>query len=111
MRTKIAVIALLILVATCSTSVGYYMGYGGNMGTYPTFYEMKPSKPYNFGTTVDQYAQDRYKKNAEEYIEHGKQYIDNCDSDIQKIQNARSDAVSDINSFIKEYNSYIRSLN
>lgn len=109
MYKKTVVLTLLLVIATCSTSVGYYFGSNGNMSSYPTFYESKPSRPFCFNTTPDKYAEDRYKQDAEEYIKKSKQYINNCNNDIETIQRAKSNVVSDVNQFISEYNSYIRS--
>ena len=92
--------ALALVIATASASMGYLYG---NMITYPSFSAMEPSRPFS----DDEYELSAYRDEVEYYVSQGKEYIENCENDIQTIQQERDAAVDQINRVINEYNDFV----
>lgn len=92
MKAKILLILIVAVLCSFSYSLGY--GYGSsNMGYYyPSF---------------DGYLS--YDPSAEElgrYIDEAKEYVNNCNADIELIIEARNRAINDANDAINNYNLY-----
>lgn len=105
MRFKVLLIAIFIITATASGSVGYL--FGSNMGSYPSFYGREPHEPI----IIDNLYIPMYVEDAKRYVEQGKEYVDNCNNDIETIEEARNNVADEINRFIKRHNMFMSSLN
>lgn len=103
MKKLTTTIALTIILMTASASMGFLYG---NLVTYPSFSmeQRRPRKPFS----DDEFSLSNYQREAGEYVRRGKEYIENCDQDILSIQRERDDALDEINSFIREYNSFAK---
>ena len=100
MKKIILASAMALVIATASASMGYLYG---NMITYPSFSAMDPSRPFS----DDEYELSAYRDEVEYYVAQGKEYIENCDSDIQAIQEERNAAIDRINRVVNEYNDFV----
>ena len=100
MKKIILASAMVLVIATASASMGYLYG---NMITYPSFSAMGPSRPFS----DDEYELSAYRDEVEYYVAQGKEYIENCENDIQTIQEERNAAVDKINRVINEYNDFV----
>lgn len=79
---------------------------GSNLGFsgYPEFSEVEPSAPYS----DDKYSWENYQREVEDYTEKAKQYLEDSNSDIQRVQEAQQDAIQKANSVVEEYNRNVR---
>lgn len=75
---------------------GSNLGFGG----YPAFSEMEPSPPY----TDDQYAWENYRRQVADYTEKAKQYLEDSNSDMKRIQESQQEAIDKANRVVEEYN-------
>ncbi|WP_260679813.1 hypothetical protein [Serratia liquefaciens] len=75
---------------------------GSNLGFsgYPEFSEFPPSPPYG----DDRYAWDNYKREVEDYVNKAKQYVDDANSDIERVNEAKAEAIRKANEAVEEYN-------
>ncbi|MDQ9128735.1 hypothetical protein RDT67_20155 [Serratia fonticola] len=77
--------------------------YGGtNLGFsgYPEFSEIEPVPPYS----KDQWAWDSYKRDVEDYVQKAKDYTDDANSDISRINEAKEETIRKANDVVEEYN-------
>jgi len=97
--------ALLVLLSMPFASSAVVMG-GSNLGFggYPEFTEIAPTPPYS----DDQYAWDNYRRQVADYTERAKQYIDDSNSDMKRIQEAQQDAINKANDVVEEYNRKVK---
>lgn len=95
---KFALFALLSLPFSASAIVmgGSNLGFSG----YPEFSEIAPTPPYS----DDQYAWDSYRREVAEYAEKAKQYLEDSNSDMKRIQEAQQDAIQKANDAVEEFN-------
>ena len=95
---KFALFALLSLPFSASAIVmgGSNLGFSG----YPEFSEIAPTPPYS----DDQYAWDSYRCEVAEYAEKAKQYLEDSNSDMKRIQEAQQDAIQKANDVVEEFN-------
>ncbi|EMM8813400.1 TPA: hypothetical protein ACXEP4_004838 [Klebsiella pneumoniae] len=98
MMKKFALFALLSLPFSASAIVmgGSNLGFSG----YPEFSEIAPTPPYS----DDQYAWDSYRREVAEYAEKAKQYLEDSNSDMKRIQEAQQDAIQKANDVVEEFN-------
>lgn len=75
---------------------GSNLGFGG----YPAFSEMEPSPPY----TDDQYAWENYRSQVADYTEKAKQYLEDSNSDMKRIQESQQETIDKANRVVEEYN-------
>lgn len=75
---------------------------GSNLGFsgYPEFSEIAPTPPYS----DDQYAWDSYRREVADYAEKAKQYLEDANSDMKRIQEAQQDAIQKANDVVEEFN-------
>lgn len=90
------------LPAPCFATVfgGSNLGFGG----YPDFTAIQPSPPY----TNDQYAWDVYRQEVADYTAKAKQYLEDSNSDIKRIQESQEDAITKANAVVQQFNSQTR---
>ena len=114
------VLLILVLTLFASGLFAYSFIYGGSNFSsylgYPEFSYSKPSKPwttyeylpskYTSVETVSEWEYDSYKSSVESYVQHAKEYIENCDNDIKRIREAQQQAIDDANNVIDEFNSW-----
>lgn len=95
---KFALFALLSLPFSASAIVmgGSNLGFSG----YPEFSEIAPTPPYS----DDQYTWDSYRREVAEYAEKAKQYLEDSNSDMKRIQEAQQDAIQKANDVVEEFN-------
>lgn len=91
MRKRILLFTLIMVMCFVSTALGYVMG-GSNLplGDYPAF----GKTIYPMPTRLD----------MELYLQDAERYVKNCDNDIERIIEARNDAISKANREISNYN-------
>ncbi|WP_227505385.1 TroA family protein [Klebsiella aerogenes] len=99
---KFALFALLSLPFSASAIVmgGSNLGFSG----YPEFSEIAPTPPYS----DDQYAWDSYRREVAEYAEKAKQYLEDSNSDMKRIQEAQQDAIQKANDVVEEFNRKVK---
>lgn len=92
MKTKILFALAVLALCSFSYSLGY--GYGSsNMGYYyPSF-----SGYLSYNPSAEELGR---------YIDEAKEYVDNCNADIELIEEARNRAIDDANNAIRNYNLY-----
>ena len=92
MKAKILLILIVAVLCSFSYSLGY--GYGSsNMGYYyPSF--------------VGYLSYDPSAEELGRYIDEAKEYVNNCNADIDLIIEARNRAINDANDAINNYNLY-----
>lgn len=92
MKAKILLALAVIMLCSLSYSLGY--GYGSsNMGYYyPSF-----SGYLSYSPSAEELGR---------YIDEAKEYVDNCNADIELIEEARNRAIDDANNAIRNYNLY-----
>ncbi|EUB38321.1 hypothetical protein HMPREF1502_5744 [Klebsiella sp. AS10] len=61
---------------------------------------MEPSPPY----TDDQYAWENYRRQVADYTEKAKQYLEDSNSDMKRIQESQQEAIDKANRVVEEYN-------
>lgn len=87
------IIFVLLITLLCSTSVafGYVIG-GSNLslGMYPAFNAYLSYNPS--------------RSEVERYIQESKRYVENCNNDIDRIQEAKNDAIRKVNYEVDKYN-------
>ncbi len=111
MRKRIVVVALLSCLFLFSL-FAYVIG-GTNLGYlgYPEYSKVKPSKPYtSYKGTVTKYQYEAYKSSVEDYVDGAKQYIENGNNDIKRIQEEQRDAIKSANDVVDEYNRWLESV-
>lgn len=90
MLKKIMIAAGILAACSVSYAFGFATG-GSNMGyMYPSFSAVPP-----------------YDASAESmgrYIDEAKEYVDNCNSDIQRIIDARNQCIETVNMEVNSYN-------
>ncbi|EPY1262782.1 hypothetical protein [Klebsiella pneumoniae] len=98
MMKKFALFVLLSLPFSASAIVmgGSNLGFSG----YPEFSEIAPTPPYS----DDQYAWDSYRREVAEYAEKAKQYLEDSNSDMKRIQESQQEAIDKANRVVEEYN-------
>lgn len=89
MKRAIALSAILV----CGTASAYVMG-GTNLGFsgYPTHDCRKPYEPYG----RSEYEIDQYRDDVNRYIRCVREYVENANSDIERIQEAQQDAINEV---------------
>lgn len=100
---KIIPLVFSLIYAGCT--YGYVMG-GSNLGYsgYPEFSQFEPRPPYN----RDQYSFDQYRNDVERYIRELKEYVENCNSDIERIRERKNEAIEKGDRIINEFNNWAR---
>lgn len=75
---------------------------GSNLGFsgYPEFSEYPPSPPFG----DDKFAWESYKREVEDYVNKAKQYVDDANSDIERVNEAKAEAIRKANEAVEEYN-------
>ena len=105
MKNKVMLGCLAILLCSTSIAFGYVLG-GSNLslGQYPSFtqYNYRPTRPYS----NDQFSSERYRDEVKQYVEKAKEYAENCNNDVQRIYDAKSEAINEANLVVQDYNSY-----
>lgn len=99
------IIIFLIAIFMSCTASAYVMG-GSNLGFtgYPEFSDMEPNLPFG----DDQFAMENYRREVANYVDKAKQYVDNSNSDIQRIKEAQQEAIDKANRVVEEYNRKVR---
>ncbi|HAT2607140.1 TPA: hypothetical protein I8235_000049 [Kluyvera intermedia] len=90
---------LFILAPFASSAIvlgGTNLGYMG----YPEFSEVAPSRPYS----DDQYSMEEYRRQVANYTAKAKEYLENSNADIKRIQEAQEDAINKANAAVRQYN-------
>lgn len=100
----IKIILLLIFVVPFSSHAVVFGGSNLGFSGYPEFTDSPPSPPFS----DDQFAWDSYKNEVQDYMNRAKQYVDDSDSDIKRIEEAKDDAIRKANDAVNEYNSRVR---
>lgn len=105
MKVTVKALPLLAVLLMPTASLATVFG-GSNLGFsgYPEFSEVEPTPPYS----NDQYAWESYKQEVDAYTAKAKQYLEDANSDIQRIQEAQQEAINKANSVVQEYNSKVR---
>lgn len=91
MMKRIFVIFIIVSLWCSSVAFAFVIG-GSNLGImgYPEF------------NSYLSYDPTRYE--IEQYIDDAKEYVENCNYDIQRIQEAKSDAITQANRAVDRYN-------
>ena len=101
MKNNLKIFSLLIfLMAPTMSFAAVYGGSNLGFGGYPEFTEVAPTPPY----THDQYAWESYRQEVEDYTRKAKQYVEDADSDIKRVQEAQQYAIEKANAVVQEYN-------
>ncbi|MFS7308015.1 hypothetical protein [Rahnella inusitata] len=100
----IKIILLILLVVPLSSHAVVFGGSNLGFSGYPEFTDPPPSPPFS----DDQFAWDSYKNEVQDYMNRAKQYVDDSDSDIKRIEDAKDDAIRKANDAVNEYNSRVR---
>lgn len=105
----LAMFAALAVTAAVSAAVGFSVGVTkeSNMYlTYPSFHSLvsRPAKPL----PQDKEGVERYDLEAKEYIDAGELYLNNALSDVYKIHAESETALTEVNSFITEFNDFMQ---
>ena len=95
-KTALLLIALVPQVVSAAVFGGSNLGYGG----YPEFTQMEPTPPYS----NDQYAWDNYRREVERYTSDVKEYLEDANNDMKRIQEAQQEAIDKANRVVEEYN-------
>ncbi|HDW3536670.1 TPA: hypothetical protein RMN37_001625 [Escherichia coli] len=95
-KTVLLLIALVPQVASAAVFGGSNLGYGG----YPEFTQMEPTPPYS----NDQYAWENYRREVERYTSDVKEYLEDANNDMKRIQEAQQEAIDKANNVVEEYN-------
>jgi len=95
---KKKLIMLLFFTLFCSLVFGMIFG-GSNLSFtgYPDCDCYPPSKPYQFNS---QYEIDSFNQNVDSYINCVNDYLDNANNDIERIYEAKQDALDEANRYI-----------
>lgn len=98
LMNKFTLLVLLFVPLASSAIVmgGSNLGFGG----YPEFTEIAPTPPYS----DDQYAWENYRRQVDDYTEKAKQYLEDSNSDMERIKEAQQDAIRKANDAVEEYN-------
>ena len=106
---KVAILSVIILLCSVSVAFGYVVGNSNlPIGQYPGFDEygtMRPRKPFSH----NQFDDDQYRRNVQMYVQEAQQYVEAANYDIQRIVEAKQNAIADANEVINEYNNYVNS--
>lgn len=91
MYKKIAISAAILALCSTSAALGYVYG-GSNLGYsgYPAFDEYLSYNPSKY--------------EVEQYVDEAREYVENCDYDIQRILEAKADAINQANEAVANYN-------
>lgn len=111
MRKRIVVIALLLCLFLFSL-VAYVIG-GTNLGYlgYPEYNKTKPTQPFtSYKGTVSKFRYETYKSSVEDYVDGAKEYIENGNNDINRIQEEQREAIKSANDVVDEYNRWLESV-
>ncbi len=106
-------IAFGLVLSICLFSLFAYVFGGTNLGFsgYPGYDDIKPYKPYtSYNGRVSKSQYESYKRSVETYVDNAKQYIENGNNDIKRIQDAQKEALDDANSVVNEYNRWLESV-
>ncbi|WP_312202650.1 hypothetical protein [Kosakonia cowanii] len=97
---KIIFILVLPFVSHAAVFGGSNLGFSG----YPAFDERVPSPPF----TDDRYAWETYTQEVDRYTKRAKEYLENSNNDMKRIQEAQEDAIEKANRVVREYNRLVR---
>lgn len=91
MLKKILIISIISILWCSSIAFAYVFG-GSNLSLsmYPEFNSYLPYNPSKY--------------EVELYVEEAKKYVENCNNDIQRIQEAQAAAIREANDAIYRYN-------
>lgn len=95
-KTALLLITLIPITTSATVFGGSNLGYAG----YPGFTDIAPIPPY----IDDQLSWDRYRRDVADYTDRAKQYLDDANNDIKRIQEAQQDAIQRANDVVEEYN-------
>lgn len=107
MRIRHLIGAIMLGSIVLSSTVGQAAVFGGSnlsFSGYPEFNEYPPSPPYG----NDKYAWENYKREIENYANKAKEYVENANNDISRIQEAKQEAIQKANNAVDEYNRSVR---
>lgn len=101
---KVGVVLFLIL-SVFSNANALVIG-GSNLGVmgYSAFNEVTPNQPYN----SDEFNFNMYRNDTETYVNQAKEYIENCNRDIERIKEKQQEAINKANQAIDDFNSWAR---
>lgn len=111
MRKKL-IVSIILGCVSLFALFAYVIG-GTNFGFsgYPSFSEFTPHQPYtSYDGTVSKSQYETYKRDVENYVNAAKEYIENGNNDIKRIQDAQQSALDQANSIVREYNRWIESV-
>lgn len=90
MYKRVLIVISIFTMCATSYALGYATG-GSNMGYYyPSF-----SSYISYDPTYEELGR---------YVDEGKEYVDNCNADIQRIIDERENAIEEINRQISNFN-------
>lgn len=88
---KILLCLCAIMLSTSSVALGYVIGNSNfTLGQYPEF------------DAYISYAPSEYE--IDSYVRQAKEYVEGCNNDMQRIAEAREDAIAKANEVISRYN-------
>ncbi|EMX0849503.1 hypothetical protein AAF302_000710 [Pluralibacter gergoviae] len=94
-------LTIFFFIALPFTASAIVIG-GSNLGFsgYPEFSEIAPTPPFS----DDRYAWDSYRSEVADYAEKAKKYVEDSNSDMQRIKEAQQDAIQKANDVVEEFN-------
>lgn len=102
--TKITLCLIAIIISSTSIAFGYVIGSSnfGIMG-YPEFRAYKPHPPYS----KDSYAVQNYRREVNNYVDEAKKYLESANNDIDRIYDAKENAIKESNNVVDEFNRFV----
>ncbi|HDL6893856.1 TPA: hypothetical protein PXM15_000946 [Yersinia enterocolitica] len=89
-------IFLLPMLSFAAVFGGSNLGFQG----YPEFSDSPPLPPFN----ADEYSMNSYRMEVDRYVSKAKEYVENSNNDIKRINEANEEAIQKANNTVAEYN-------
>ncbi|HML33908.1 MULTISPECIES: hypothetical protein [Sporomusa] len=106
-KTRLTFCLAIILLCSTSIAFGYVIGSTNfDMFGYPEFSRkhIRPTPPYS----RDSYSMSRYRTEVEDYLFQAKKYTEAANNDIDRIEEAKQDAIKAANEVVDEYNRFVK---
>ncbi|AIN20069.1 hypothetical protein CH54_1396 [Yersinia rochesterensis] len=96
----VKVLLLSIFMLPMSSFATVFGGSNLDFQGYPEFTDFPPSPPFN----ADEYSMNSYRMEVDSYVRKAKEYVENANNDIKRINEASEEAIQKANNVVSEYN-------
>lgn len=107
---KIVISIILLSILSVGLFAYSFIFGGSNLGYmgYPEFSDMPPNEPYTgYDKIISEVEYESYRREVEEFVENAKEYVENGNYDIKRIEEAQQEAIDKANEAIDDFNYWV----